>query len=150
MKKLCDPLSSDEAPARTPNRRVARGAAAGKPGRGTRGSPGVMEPAPEGEAFTLAVAVPVQMKTGAKVKLQLGQKNNAEVVEFARAHEQAIATNGHFPLPVPLPEVFHDKRVELEQAMQAYAHMRLALQAMGERRDRIREEFDALFNQRGA
>ena len=122
MKTSCHSIPPEAQPAAVSStRRLARGAAAGKPGRGTRGSPEVREPAPETEeeVFPQAVAVPVQLKTGAKVKLQLSQKNNAEVVEFARAHEQAIATNGHFPLPVPLPEVFHDKLVELEQAMQA-------------------------------
>jgi hypothetical protein len=95
------------------------------------------------------VPTPVQTSTGAKVKLGLSRKNNAVVIDFARTHELAISGNANFPSPLPAPEVFGAKLTELEAVNAEYEEKRLALKAVNERRSRIRDEFNAIFTQRG-
>lgn len=102
-----------------------------------------------GQATYVTDTVPVQMTTGAKVKLSLSSRNNPNVIDFAKTHIAAITGDADFPSPLPLPATFAAKLAELEAAQLEYEEMKSALKSLSGARDRIRAEFDAMFTQRG-
>jgi len=96
-----------------------------------------------------AVEDPVPPTPGnAKVKLELGNRTDADLAAFAEAHKVAMEGNPNFTSPKPTAPVFdgglaafEDKLVELENA-------RLLLKGLTEEKDALRTDLQALFQQR--
>ena len=105
-------------------------------------------PLPSSSASSPAGSPPAHPAKG-RVKLLLQRRSDSDLLGFATAHVGAITDNPDFPAPQPDPEVFDSKLAELKQVVAELENQRLACLALTQRRDRLRAEFEGLFQQRG-
>lgn len=85
---------------------------------------------------------------GAKVKLELATRTDANLAAFAEAHVTAMAGNANFPTPTPSAAVFAQWLTDFETMLSHYENAKVALKNLTEQKDALRAGLCAVFSQR--
>ncbi len=86
----------------------------------------------------------------AKVKLELRDKTNEQLRDFAEAHQTQITGNPNFPTPQPTAAVYDPKLADYTAKLDAIETAETALQTLRTQRDTLRGELELLLNGRGS
>lgn len=85
---------------------------------------------------------------GAKVRLELFSRTDANLAAFGEAHVAAMLNNANFPTPTPSTAVFGQYLSDFEAILSQYEAAKVALKNLTEQKDALRAAFCAVFTQR--
>lgn len=85
---------------------------------------------------------------GAKVRLELGLRTDADLAAFAEAHKEAMAGNPNFLTPTPSAAVFDQWLADFEAKLVELDNMKVILKNLTEQKDALRAGLQAVFTQR--
>lgn len=84
-----------------------------------------------------------------QVGLLLKEKSDTELIQFGHAHITAMEDNALFPDPQPTKGEFAQSLEEFEQSVIELHNLRLRLQSLIHRKDKLRKAFETDFSRRG-
>ncbi len=86
----------------------------------------------------------------AKVKLELRDKNDVVLREFAEAHKAAMTGNANYPTPNPTPAVYDAALLAYADKMDDITSAEIALSTLRTQKDDLRVSLETALNTRGS